>query len=279
MKSLEQFRAEALGLMRQHLAPKADGVGSAWGVGSDDVSIFSERQGEEELAELRRARAWQALKYDHGFGWLTGPKEYGGAELPPEYAAAFAELEDGYVLPDNVYFSVGHGMIGPTLLRVGTPEAKARYLREIYRGDVVCCQLFSEPEAGSDLAAVRTMAVLDGDEWVVNGQKVWTSQAHYADLGLLLARTDPDGAKHRSLTMFLLPMDTPGIDVRPIRQITGGEHFDEVFLSDVRIPDALRLGPIDEGWAVAMGTLSSERASMHQAARTRDWPTSPSSMC
>ncbi|NKQ58060.1 acyl-CoA dehydrogenase [Amycolatopsis sp. K13G38] len=262
MKTMEEFRAEALTLLRQHLPPRHDAGCSAWGAGSDDVSIFPEHSLEEELAGLKRAQEWQAAKFDNGFGWITGPVEYGGAGLPQEYAREFDELEEGFLHPEKVFFSIGHGMVGPTLLREGIPETKDRYLRAIYRGDVICCQLFSEPEAGSDLASLRTTAVRADGDWVVNGQKMWTSGAHYSHFGLLLARTNPDARTHSGITMFLLPMDTAGVEARPLRQMTGGAHFNEVFLDDVRIPDSMRLGPVDEGWRVAMDTLANERASM-----------------
>jgi len=154
-------------------------------------------------------------------------------------------------------------MVAPTLLAHGTDEAKQHYLRALWRGDLIGCQLFSEPEAGSDLANIKTRAVPDGDEWVVNGQKVWTSGAHYSDLGILLSRTsvDPD-KRHHGLTMFLVDLASPGIDIRPLRQMTGGTSFNEVFLSDVRIPDWHRLGEIDDGWRVAMTTLMNERAAI-----------------
>jgi acyl-CoA dehydrogenase len=153
-------------------------------------------------------------------------------------------------------------MIAPTILAHAIPEVKEQYLRRLYRGDLVACQLFSEPVAGSDLAGIQTRAVRDGDEWIVSGQKVWTSGAQYSDIGEIITRTDPDKPKHKSLTMFLVDMNAQGVDVRPLRQMTGGASFNEVFFDDVRIPDTHRLGDVDEGWGVALTTLMNERAAI-----------------
>jgi alkylation response protein AidB-like acyl-CoA dehydrogenase len=160
---------------------------------------------------------------------------------------------------DTGVFAVGIGMVGPTLMVHGTSAQQERYLRPLLRGGEVWCQLFSEPGAGSDLAGLRTRAERDGDEWVVNGQKVWSSGAHHSDLGILLARTDPDAPKHRGITYFVVDMRTSGIDVRPLRQITGVAHFNEVFLTDVRIPHENVVGEVNGGWAVAHTTLGNER--------------------
>ena len=150
----------------------------------------------------------------------------------------------------------------PAVLAHGSEDLKQRYLRRIYRGELLCSQLLSEPEGGSDLAGLRTRAVRDGDEWIVNGQKVWSSYAHKADIGQLMARTDPDVPKHQGLTMFLLPMDTAGVEVRPLRQMNGDAEFNEVFLTDVRVPDANRVGEAGSGWRAVLTTLMSERAAV-----------------
>ncbi len=153
-------------------------------------------------------------------------------------------------------------MVAPTILAHATDEVKDLYLAKLYRGDLVASQLFSEPGAGSDLAGLQTKAVKDGDEWIVNGQKVWTSGAHYSDIGEVICRTDPDQPKHRGLTGFVVDMKAPGVEIRPLRQMTGGASFNEVFFTDVRIPDDHRLGDVGQGWAVALTTLMNERASI-----------------
>ncbi|HZI37714.1 MAG TPA: acyl-CoA dehydrogenase family protein, partial [Acidimicrobiia bacterium] len=157
---------------------------------------------------------------------------------------------------------IGHGMAAPTIVAHGTPEQRARYLKPLFAGQEIWCQLFSEPGAGSDLAGLSTRAVRDGDEWIVNGQKVWTTLAHIARFGLLVARTDPDVPKHRGLTYFILDMQAEGVDVRPLRQLTGDSEFNEVYMNDVRVPDDLRLGGEGEGWRVSMTTLMNERVAI-----------------
>jgi alkylation response protein AidB-like acyl-CoA dehydrogenase len=152
--------------------------------------------------------------------------------------------------------------VAPTILAHGIEEVKQRYLKPLWRSDIIGCQLFSEPIAGSDLAGIQTRAERDGDEWVITGQKVWTSGAHYSDIGEIITRTSPDKPKHKGLTMFLIDMKAPGVEVRPLRQMTGGASFNEVFLNDVRVHDSHRLGDVDEGWSVALTTLMNERASI-----------------
>ncbi|MCU1358686.1 MAG: acyl-CoA dehydrogenase, partial [Acidimicrobiales bacterium] len=166
-----------------------------------------------------------------------------------------------YAVPDQGFFGIGFGMVAPTMLAHGQPEVTA-YLDRMYSGELVGCQLFSEPGAGSDLAGLQTKAERDGDEWVVTGQKVWTSGAHYSDIGEIICRTDPDLPKHKGLTGFVVDMHAPGVTVRPLRQMTGGASFNEVFFDEVRVPDSHRLGDVNMGWTVALTTLMNERASI-----------------
>lgn len=203
-------------------------------------------------------------RYDAGLAWVAFPEGLGGQGLPQTWQAdvdrAFVEAGAPSNRPETNL--IGLGMAGPTILAYGTPSQKTRFLRPLWTGEEIWCQLFSEPGAGSDLANVATRAVRDGDGWVVNGQKVWTSVAHNAHYAILLARTDPNAVKHAGLTYFLCDMSDPGIEVRPLRQITGEAEFNEVFLTDVRIPDSQRLGAIGEGWRVANSTLNNERVSI-----------------
>ena len=216
---------------------------------------------EEDLAALEEGKAWQRLKAEAGWAAPHWPVEHGGRGLSPLLAGVFAAEEHTYDVPANM-FSVGVGMAGPTVIEWGTEEQRAHYLPRILTAEDVWCQLFSEPGAGSDLAALSTRAIRDGDEWVVTGQKVWTSAAHLSDIGILLARTDPDVPKHRGITAFIVDMRSPGVDVRPLRQIDGAIHFNEVFLDEVRVPAENTLGPVGHGWGVALTMLAHERTSI-----------------
>ncbi|HZN16247.1 MAG TPA: acyl-CoA dehydrogenase family protein [Acidimicrobiales bacterium] len=209
-------------------------------------------------ADMVAARAWQSRKADGGWAGLTWPVEYGGRGAPPIHQVIFNQEVADFDAPE-VIFSIGVHMGGPTLIAHATTEQKDQWLRRLLRGDDIWCQLFSEPDAGSDLASLRTAAVRDGDVFVVNGQKVWSSGAHYADWGMLLARTDPDVPRHAGISWIALDMQSPGITVRPLKQMNGGAHFNEVFFEDVRVPVANVVGAINDGWSVASTTLLNER--------------------
>jgi alkylation response protein AidB-like acyl-CoA dehydrogenase len=230
---------------------------------ADSPQALQIRAGGQSLDRdwVERAKPWQAHLAEHGWAGITWPVDSGGRGASPAQAAIFAEESARVGLAANA-FAVGIAMAGPTIIDHGTEAQRRRFLPPMLRGDEVWCQLFSEPGAGSDLAAVATRAVRDGDEWVVNGQKVWTSGAHFSDLGILLARTDPTRPKHQGITYFLVDMHAPGVEVRPLRQMTGASHFSEVFLTDVRIPHDRVLGEVDGGWRVAMTTLANERTMM-----------------
>jgi len=203
------------------------------------------------------SRGWQRALFDGGWAGITWPVEYGGRGGTTREASIFAEEQAQFRVSSGFVASTV-GMVGPTLLRFGTDEQRGRYLRPLLRAEEAWCQLFSEPVAGSDLANLATRAERDGDDFVVNGQKVWTSNAHLCDFAILLARTNLDAPKHRGITFFVVDLRTPGIEVRPLRQITGAAHFNEVFLTDVRVPAANVVGDIDGGWAPARTVLAHE---------------------
>jgi alkylation response protein AidB-like acyl-CoA dehydrogenase len=211
-------------------------------------------------------------RFDAGLAWANFPEGLGGLGLPRAFQPYVDQLLEAGGAPDNnpLRNGIGLGMAAPTILAFGTDEQKQRFLKPLWTGEEVWCQLFSEPGAGSDLAAVSTRAVRDGDSWVVNGQKVWTSAAHKARFAILLVRTDPNVSKHAGLSYFVCDMTDPGVDVRPLRQLTGEAEFNEVFLTDVRIPDSYRLGEEGQGWKVATATLMNERVAIGGAAAPRE---------
>lgn len=260
--TVEEFTEEARAFLDANANLKADVRDFAWGEGPDDPSLFEEVDREKEKLDLAEAQAWRAKRYDAGLGWIIGPVDLGGRGLPRTYDRAYTELEARYDVPDQSFFGIGLGMVAPTILDHGNPEVSGELLPKMYRGDVVGCQLFSEPGAGSDLASLQMKAEKDGDEWLVTGQKVWTSGAQYSDIGEVICRTDPDLPKHKGLTGFVVDMRAPGVDIRPLRQMTGGANFNEVFFNEVRVPDSHRLGDINDGWRVALTTLMNERASI-----------------
>jgi acyl-CoA dehydrogenase len=261
MISEDDFRAEALAFLETN-AKRRQAEVTGWGKGSDKVGVLEEKSPEEERREVEEAKAWRQQKFDAGFGWITGPSQYGGRELTSAYERIYQAVEAGFDTPSQSPFGIGLGMVAPTILAHATDEVKDAYLRKLYRGEMVACQLFSEPGAGSDLAGLQTKAVLDGDEWLITGQKVWTSGAQYSDIGEIICRTDPDLPKHKGLTGFVVNMKAPGVEVRPLRQMTGGASFNEVFFNEVRVPDNHRLGDVNQGWTVALTTLMNERASI-----------------
>lgn len=219
---------------------------------------------ESEAEIIRRAKSWQATKADAGWACLHWPKEYGGRSASPIESVIWAQEESKYDVPTGI-FAIGQGMCGPTMASYATEEQKTRYLPPMARGDEIWCQLFSEPAAGSDLAGLRTKAEKDGDDWVINGQKIWTSGAHYSDYGILVTRSDPTVPKHQGLTFFFVDMKSPGIEIKPIKQISGASNFNEVYFTDVRIPDSNRLGKVGDGWRVSITTLMNERLAVGSA--------------
>lgn len=259
--TLDEFKAEATDFLEANASLKPEATEFVWGEGSDDVALFEEISRDEEARLLVDAKAWLGKRATAGLHWISGPTELGGRGLPAAYANAYRSIESRYDVPKQGFFGIGLGMVAPTILAHGTPETHA-YLPKMWSGELVGCQLFSEPGAGSDLAGLTCKAERDGDEWVVTGQKVWTSGAHYSDIGEIICRTDPDLPKHKGLTGFVVDMHAPGVDVRPLRQMTGGAAFNEVFFNEVRVPDHHRLGDVNQGWTVALTTLMNERASI-----------------
>jgi alkylation response protein AidB-like acyl-CoA dehydrogenase len=257
----DAFDEEALEFLNANADLKVEEK-TGWGEGQDKVGLFAEKDRQQEQAEVEEAKKWRQSVFDAGFGWITGPSRYGGRELPSAYERRWQTLQAQYDVPSGAPFGIGLGMVAPTILAHATDPVKERYLRPLYRGEIVACQLFSEPAAGSDLASLQTRAQRDGDEWLVTGQKVWTSGAQYSDIGEIICRTDPDAPKHKGLTGFVVDMHAPGVEVRPLRQMTGGASFNEVFFTDVRVPDDHRLGDVNEGWTVALTTLMNERAAI-----------------
>ncbi|WP_298670501.1 acyl-CoA dehydrogenase family protein [uncultured Sphingomonas sp.] len=208
--------------------------------------------------DMAAARSWQARKAGAGYAQITWPKEWGGGGGTPIHSVIFGQEEAKFPVQYG-YFTIGLGMCVPTVMAFADDTTKRRFVGPALRGEEIWSQLFSEPAGGSDVAAIRTRAVRDGDDWLVNGQKVWTSGAHYSDYGIVLVRTNTDVPKHKGLTMFWLDLRSPGVEIRPIHQMSGGSNFNEVYFTDVRIPDAQRLGAVDAGWKVALVTLMNER--------------------
>jgi alkylation response protein AidB-like acyl-CoA dehydrogenase len=240
------FRSEVRAFLEEH-APR-------------DMPDYYDDEVDHELF-LAKSRAWQRKLHEANWASITWPKEYGGRGLGPVEQIIWNQEVGRVGLGESLSF-VGVALTGPTIIAHGTAQQKQSHLGPILRGDEIWCQLFSEPGAGSDLASVSTRAVKEGDEWVVNGQKTWCSGGHHGDFGILIARTDPKVPKHAGISYFLVDMKTPGIELQPLKEMTGASHFAEVFMSDVRIPDENRVGPLGGGWGVTMTTLMNERMAM-----------------
>ncbi|HEX4180371.1 MAG TPA: acyl-CoA dehydrogenase [Caulobacteraceae bacterium] len=223
-----------------------------------NVGFGSGPQGVDTVAE---GKAWQKKKAEAGWACLHWPKEYGGRGATPIERVIWQQEEGVYSVLGGP-FIIGHGMCGPTMMAYASEDQKRRYLPPLAAGEEVWCQLFSEPAGGSDLAGLRTRAERDGEDWVINGQKIWTSGAQHSDYGILITRTDPTVPKHKGMTMFFLDVRAPGVEIRPIKQANGESGFNEVYFTDVRIPDAQRLGPVGGGWQVSLTTLMNERLSI-----------------
>jgi len=244
--NVEEFRASARAWLSTVATPKP---AETWGVGDDSVAVFENWTEEEERAHTAAAQEWERIRYDQGWGALRAL-----------YEQVYRAEEAAFDVPKrSEIFPVTQQLVAPAIDIWGTEEQKSRWLRPMLRTDELACQLFSETEAGSDLAAVRTRAVREGSDWVLNGHKVWTSGATVATWGVAVCRTDPEVPKHKGITVFLVRMDAPGVTIRPIRQMTGGASFNEVYLDNVVVPDTDRLGPVGEGWRVTLSVLAAER--------------------
>jgi alkylation response protein AidB-like acyl-CoA dehydrogenase len=259
--SVDDFVIAATEWFEANATPKQSvGSGRSWGEGAFDVSVFADMAFEDERDHILGIAGWIRLKASQGYHAVDWPVEYGGLGLSRAHARALGRVERQFETPGtHELVSVTVGLIASTIQALGSDELKARFIQPLRSAELLACQLFSEPGAGSDLAGLSTRAERDGDEWVINGQKVWSSGAQFSQWGELIARTDPDVIKHKGLTAFMLPLDAPGVEVRPIKQMSGGSSFCEVFFSDVRIPDDLRIGEVGDGWKVATTTLSFER--------------------
>ena len=264
MEDVASYRARAERWLEARAPRRAvvEEVDKAWGHGEFSVTVFHDTPVGEERAFLAQYQTWNRERTAAGFGGITVAPEYGGLGLTKAHELAYAEVESQYDVPrDHEVVTVTSKLIAPTIVKFGTDEQRHRWVARFSHCDEFCCQLFSEPGAGSDLAGLSTKAVRDGDEWVIDGQKVWTSTANLSPWGFAICRTDPDVPKHAGLTAFIVPLDALGLEVRPIRQMTGGASFNEVFLTGVRVGDDMRIGEVGDGWKVALTILGFERES------------------
>ena len=264
MEDVASYRARAERWLEARAPRRAvvEEVDKAWGHGEFSVTVFHDTPVGEERAFLAQYQTWNRERTAAGFGGITVAPEYSGLGLTKAHELAYAEVESQYDVPrDHEVVTVTSKLIAPTIVKFGTDEQRHRWVARFSHCDEFCCQLFSEPGAGSDLAGLSTKAVRDGDEWVIDGQKVWTSTANLSPWGFAICRTDPDVPKHAGLTAFIVPLDALGLEVRPIRQMTGGASFNEVFLTGVRVGDDMRIGEVGDGWKVALTILGFERES------------------
>jgi alkylation response protein AidB-like acyl-CoA dehydrogenase len=250
--SIEEFQAYARDWLANNAPRRGTPEGDEAGQGSGEMGSEAEKRA------IARCKEFQGKLAEAGLAGITYPKEYGGAGLTPQHQQAFSTEAAGYVLPTGPLY-IGQGMCLPTIFTHGTEEQKKQHMPGLIDGSKIWSQCFSEPGAGSDVAGLQMRAERFGDEWVLNGQKVWTTGAHFSDWGEVIVRTDPDLPKHQGLTMFLVDLTSPGVSVRPLRQITGEAHFNEIFFDDVRVPDTQRLDEVGNGWRVALTTLMNER--------------------
>ncbi|MFN8027793.1 MAG: acyl-CoA dehydrogenase family protein [Acidimicrobiia bacterium] len=256
------FRADVRKFLEANAKPKTER--GPW-------TVVMHTTHEEAQQEFTEGVEWQRTRFDAGMVSFTYPKEYGGQGGEPWMERIYNEEATRYGSSSG-FISASIAMLAPTLMQFGTDEQKLALLPPLFRGDDTYCQLFSEPGAGSDLASLGSRAVLDGDEWVVNGQKVWNSSAQFCDKGFMLVRTNPDVPKHKGITMILVDMHAPGVEVRPLVQPTGASHFNEVFFEDVRVPVANTLGPVDGGWACARTVMLNESALIGGSAANKTFP-------
>ncbi|NNF55853.1 MAG: acyl-CoA dehydrogenase [Acidimicrobiales bacterium] len=265
--TVREFRERAEEFLATNADRKPPRESFVWGEGADDPALFEETDREAEKLALEAACGWRAKRFQAGFGYITGKEIFGGAGLTKAHETAYEIAESRYRIPDQSFFTIGLGMVAPTIAAHATPTAAADLLPKMYRGEILGAQLFSEPSAGSDLASLQMKAEKDGDEWVVSGQKVWTSGAHYSHIGEVICRTDPTLPKHRGLTGFIVDLTDAAVEIRPLRQMTGGANFNEVFFNELRVPDHMRLGEVNDGWRVALTTLMNERAAIGSGGR------------
>ena len=264
MEDVASFRARATEWLAATRPRKSStsATSRSWGEGKFDVTVFHDRTIAEELRYLTNYVEWIEQRYAAGFWGITWPVEWGGAALTKAHERAYMDAEASFVVPnDHELISVTTKLVAPALLAYGSDAQKQRFLADFLTAKQYCCQLFSEPGAGSDLAGLACKAARDGDEWVLDGQKVWTSNAHITPWGFAICRTDPNVPKHAGLTAFLVPFATDGVEIRAIKQMNGGASFNEVFFTGARIPDELRIGHVGDGWKIALAILGFERES------------------